>query len=30
MDALFTHFSDLAYNCLMILRGGDSSPTYTN
>ncbi len=30
MDALFAHFSDLCYNCLMILRGGDSSPTYTN
>ena len=30
MDALFAHFNDLSYNCLMILRGGDSSPTYTN
>ena len=30
MDALFEHFTDLCYNCLMILRGGDSSPTYMN
>ena len=30
MNALFEHFNDLCYNCLMILRGGDSSPTYTN
>lgn len=30
LDSLMTHFTDLCYNSIIILRGGDSTSKYVN